>query len=659
MKLTIIYSELDKIRKKIAQYQSKAKKLKVDYHTSLKLLSEPYSKEMNQGIIDYVSDLFPIHKSKRVAVKVIDIEVEGEMFALNDWMVVGAVEKLKGKKENNTIISIFMDDIEVDYSEFKNFKNICEHCNTKRDRNSIYILQNKNDSSRLLVGKSCLKDFTGHASPELIAQALRYLQTITIGDEYFKIPRMRVEIYLKEVLFSATLQVKHHGYVTGEASERNKTPSTKEAVIEYFKSDTKVKLPEKLVKEIEKEVEGTIKYYQQIKPKSMFEQNMQALSEMKTIPQDKIGIACYMVEGYRKMLARQAEQTRREQEQRKMKDTSKHFGEIKKRYSRPLLLIRTNFLGSGQFGDSYVHTFKDEDENIFSWFTSKDGEAIMEGKDSKEFNMWKFTVKDFDEWKEIKQTKITRAKIQDETSNKPSKKKRNPGQKESLNEKEITLINDIIENDNVLLRDLMDKDEIKVANGLVKKGILHKGTSEGKRNLVQFSVIDTEILDTDSYLENPRRKKTRRRKDELPNEVGYGKNKKMNDEVYALKRAVMNIIYEVKSEIPNLPRITVRITENHQGEKAHVVGTGTMDKRVVIWFPEQLVKKYKKLNYLRFRAIVLHEIGHAAFKLKHDEKCVIMAPVLKRTPSEIEQAQFIQKLKKLSSKFKRKKDLII
>jgi len=585
MKLTIIYSELDKIRKKIAQYQSKAKKLKVDYHTSLKLLSEPYSKEMNQGIIDYVSDLFPIHKSKRVAVKVIDIEVEGEMFALNDWMVVGAVEKLKGKKENNTIISIFMDDIEVDYSEFKNFKNICEHCNTKRDRNSIYILQNKNDSSRLLVGKSCLKDFTGHASPELIAQALRYLQTITIGDEYFKIPRMRVEIYLKEVLFSATLQVKHHGYVTGEASERNKTPSTKEAVIEYFKSDTKVKLPEKLVKEIEKEVEGTIKYYQQIKPKSMFEQNMQALSEMKTIPQDKIGIACYMVEGYRKMLARQAEQTRREQEQRKMKDTSKHFGEIKKRYSRPLLLIRTNFIGSGQFGDRYVHTFKDEDENIFTWFTSKDSEAIMEGKDSKEFNMWKFTIKDFDEWNKIKQTKITRAKIQDEKKIKTSKKK-NP-------------------------------------------------------------------------VENPRRKKTRRRKDELPNEVGYGKNKKMNDEVYALKRAVMNIIYEVKSEIPNLPRITVRITENHQGEKAHVVGTGTMDKRVVIWFPEQLVKKYKKLNYLRFRAIVLHEIGHAAFKLKHDEKCVIMAPVLKRTPSEIEQAQFIQKLKKLSSKFKRKKDLII
>ena len=44
------------------------------------------------------------------------------------------------------------------------------------------------------------------------------------------------------------------------------------------------------------------------------------------------------------------------------------------------------------------------------------------------------------------------------------------------------------------------------------------------------------------------------------------KNFKMNDSVYKLRRQVINLIYEVKSQIKNLPRIDVRIGEprNHR-----------------------------------------------------------------------------------------------
>ena len=47
--------------------------------------------------------------------------------------------------------------------------------------------------------------------------------------------------------------------------------------------------------------------------------------------------------------------------------------------------------------------------------------------------------------------------------------------------------------------------------------------------------------------------------------VAQIKNFKMNDEVYKLRRQVINLIYEVKKEFLSFPRIEVRIGEarNH------------------------------------------------------------------------------------------------
>lgn len=44
----------------------------------------------------------------------------------------------------------------------------CEHCNRVRNRKDTYILQHE-DGTTKQVGKSCLKDFLGHTSPEAVA----------------------------------------------------------------------------------------------------------------------------------------------------------------------------------------------------------------------------------------------------------------------------------------------------------------------------------------------------------------------------------------------------------------------------------------------------------------------------------------------------------
>lgn len=96
----------------------------------------------------------------------------------------------------------------------------------------------------------------------------------------------------------------------------------------------------------------------------------------------------------------------------------------------------------------------------------------------------------------------------------------------------------------------------------------------------------------------------------------YAPNKKMNNEIYSLRRNVMNLIYEFKT-IVEIPRVTVRIIE----ETGNILGLGSMDDRVCIWIPESVANASKD----HLREIVYHEIGHAVFKLKHDESCPLMS----------------------------------
>ncbi len=95
----------------------------------------------------------------------------------------------------------------------------------------------------------------------------------------------------------------------------------------------------------------------------------------------------------------------------------------------------------------------------------------------------------------------------------------------------------------------------------------------------------------------------------------------MNKEVYALRRKVINIIYDLKKAVPTLPRVEVRIG-NHVNDK-RVLGQGKM-KECKIWITEKAVN----MNPDELRHIVAHELGHAVLGLEHDDKCPLMRPTL-------------------------------
>ena len=93
----------------------------------------------------------------------------------------------------------------------------------------------------------------------------------------------------------------------------------------------------------------------------------------------------------------------------------------------------------------------------------------------------------------------------------------------------------------------------------------------------------------------------------------------MNDEVYKLRRQVIELIYEAKRGGVNLPRIAVRIGEQKAKHK-NVLGIATMNGNQM-WITKDAID----LGLDVLRNVVFHEIGHAVFNLEHNNKCPLMS----------------------------------
>ncbi len=106
-------------------------------------------------------------------------------------------------------------------------------------------------------------------------------------------------------------------------------------------------------------------------------------------------------------------------------------------------------------------------------------------------------------------------------------------------------------------------------------------------------------------------------------------NSKMNDHIYRLRREVIDLIYEAR-DVVSLPRITVRITENHET----MLGCARMNDNI-LWITRRAISAYD------LRAIVYHEIAHAVFGAEHNESCPLMKSI--RGKDEKLSKEFCQK----------------
>ena len=339
--------------------------------------------------------------------KFILVEVEGTA-KIDNWECIAVLEV----HEVGNIIRRINTEIEVP-SRFKTTENLCEHCNSKRQRNNLYIIHNTETDEWKQVGGSCLVQYTNGLNMEYVTA---YMDGITELEENDGIIGGSLKPYydVENVIGRAYEFISKLGYFNAQSSLPTKDLVKEilygkdyEKSLEWINKQLKFYDVEISRKDLYKEdtndmVEKIIEYYNNLDDNSEFNHNIKVMLSEGYVLGKNIGYLCYLPQGYAKHIQMETERVKRAE----MSAKSEYFGEVGKRYKdKAISSINLVTLWETQFGLTYVYKIILNDCTVLTWKTgnSLDCEKAMENIT--------FTVKAHKEYKGEKQTEVTRCKI--------------------------------------------------------------------------------------------------------------------------------------------------------------------------------------------------------------------------------------------------------
>jgi len=337
-----IYEEfLPDVEKKLNRIANKCKKHGNDFTFEVKgeEIREEYNKELDT--VEYF--------------KFILIEVEGTA-KIDNWECIAVLEV---HDAGNVIRRI---NTEIDIPErFKFSEDICEHCNSKRNRNNLFVIHNVETDEWKQVGGNCLKLYTGGLNMEYVTA---WLDGITELEEYDgAVGGSRKHYYsVAEVLSYAVEIINKTGYFNS-----NSACPTKGLVMmmEFFRPDERIqKVNEDLrlakldvrfskedffLKETKETVDKIINHYLNLDDESEFVHNVKVLIQSEYVSAKDFGFLCYLPEGYAKYVNEQKERAKRIE--------TKHFGEVGKRY-KDMAIQFVELIASWETVHGVTHVYK-------------------------------------------------------------------------------------------------------------------------------------------------------------------------------------------------------------------------------------------------------------------------------------------------------------
>lgn len=111
--------------------------------------------------------------SKLHGTRMVEVFVACPEVRLNGWHFVAQVDH---SQDSGNIVRVVPGERLPE--TFRDREPCCDHCGLKRRRRDTYVVRDEARAEYRQVGKSCLKDFTGHHSPEKIARLAELLALI-------------------------------------------------------------------------------------------------------------------------------------------------------------------------------------------------------------------------------------------------------------------------------------------------------------------------------------------------------------------------------------------------------------------------------------------------------------------------------------------------
>jgi len=302
---------------------------------------------------------------------------------------------------------------------------ICEHCNSDRKRKYTFIVRHINSDTYKIVGKSCLKDFLGHADPAFLAS---YLEIINVKDDssFDGFPAGAMIYNTKRYLDIVAAVIREKGFISKtKASELDGVLPTSD-IAEKIITDIMGKYTIDIT-ENDKEIASKALLWCQSLPEYNLNDYMYSiylLSKEETIKPNKFGYVASIIPTYLRTIERQIEAEKKATQQ-KEESISDYIGTPGEKIQVELIYMNS-FSYEFQYSaystqTNFIHKFLDNNGNIFVWKTAKSIKEIVNGKNfyTKEcidINIGhnlklKGSIKEHNEYKGEKQTILTRCKI--------------------------------------------------------------------------------------------------------------------------------------------------------------------------------------------------------------------------------------------------------
>lgn len=393
----LIYEgNMERLMKKIIRIQNKCKKYGCEFH--FEEVGEEYKEFKNESTGETFTRRF------------VKVEAEG-VAVVGGWKFIATLEHTK----NGNIIRRACD-VEVP-ERYYNAMPICEHCNSNRYRKETYIVMNINTGEFKQVGKSCLRDFTHGMDAELVASWTALFDELIVGEAPCEGCNITNYYEPLEFLQYCAETIRHFGYVKGGLNTR----STAERASDYMVLEhggfgwTNPEYRRKLYNEMEsvgfnhnreeskKLAEDILRWSITLEENSNYMHNLKTVCSLNYITMKHFGLLASAFPTYDRELERIAQRKAIEEKNKEESERSEWVGCIGKRVEISVEDFKVLTGWETQWGYVSVYKFVDKDGNVFTWKTS--------GYLPEKITKLKGTVKEHKEYRGVKQTELSRCKI--------------------------------------------------------------------------------------------------------------------------------------------------------------------------------------------------------------------------------------------------------
>jgi hypothetical protein len=407
---------LEKLRELIGKLNKRAIKLQC----SLITIEKVREHVVEADVINVLEEIDPKtkkYKVERATAKIIiaEVRIHGEAPKLNGWSFIGTIQH--DSEAAGNILRVISDYEGNVPQRFRTATpDTCEHCKQNRTRKNTYILLNDLGEFKQ-VGRTCLRDFLGHANPERLAAWTETL--LSLNEVVFEAWGGGFGLEMKAldlvaVQLNAATVIRLHGWTSKGKAYEQFSVSTAERVAWTLDSGSSHQREEGISDVCQQNASDAklaadaIKWARAIPEDvdSDYLYNLRTVAVSSYIEWSKLGIAASMIPAYKRAMG--------DVQRKTAQVASEWVGNVKERL---VLNVKTTGLNryENDFGGGVVVKMVTDSGSVLTWFASAVYPDELEDRGLRlngDFTKIKATVKKHDEFRGTHQTVVNRVAVQ-------------------------------------------------------------------------------------------------------------------------------------------------------------------------------------------------------------------------------------------------------